>query len=209
MCMKLVTIFFYAVFVIFIAFSAILLYGFFNIVFFNWSPPEIYNYYLASVVGESIIMFFLYIKNVAGLRDGVKKVHKCDTNEKINEYMLDLVSKGTSLDIVSGKLSWVVSTPKIKQKLIERSKKGQVTIYLPKKNSVAKELENYGANIVEAPNMNVKKPFARFTLVNKAHPGSTLLAVGSGVLPNFVISEFDTTSNSQVVTLAQNYLEIL
>ena len=206
--LKLIEVVFYGIFGIFLIFSAILLAGFVQIVFFEWTPPEIYTYYLASVIGESIGLLFLYIRNVAGLREGVKKVMIFDTNKKINDYMLNLISSGSSLDIVSGTLSWVSEDDRIRQKMIERAKNAEINIYLPKKNAIATLLENNGVTLHISPSL-AKKQFARFTLVDRNNPGSSMLAVGCGILPDFTISEFDSKSNSQVVTLAQNYLEIL
>lgn len=206
--LKLVEVVFYGIFAIFLIFSAILLAGFVQIVFYDWTPPEIYTYYLASVIGESIALLFLYIRNVAGLREGVKKVMVFDTNKKINDYMLNLISSGSSLDIVSGTLSWVSEDDRIRQKMIERAKNAEINIYLPKKNKIATLLENNGVSLHISPSLAIKQ-FARFTLVDRNNPGSSMLAVGCGILPHFTISEFDPKSNAQVVTLAQNYLEIL
>lgn len=145
---------------------------------------------------------------MAGLREGIKKVMVFDTNKKINDYMLNLISSGSSLDIVSGTLSWISEDDRIRQKMIERAKNAEINIYLPKKNAIATLLENNGVTLHISPSL-ANKQFARFTLVDKNNPGSSMLAVGCGILPDFTISEFDPKSNPQVVTLAQNYLEIL
>jgi len=205
--LKLVEVVFFGILGIFLVFSAILLAGFVKIVLYDWTPPEIYTAYLASVIGESIALLFLYVKNVAGLREGIKVI-TCDTNKKINDYMLNLVSSGSSLDIVSGTLSWAREDDRIKQKMIERSKNADINIYLPKKNAIATELETQGVTLHISPTLE-NKLFARFTLVDRTNPGSSMLAVGCGTLPAFTISEFTAKSNSQVVALAQNYLEIL
>ena len=88
--MKFVAVVFYGIFIIFLVFSAILLAGFVQIIFFNWTPPEIYTAYLASVIGESIALLLLYIKNPSDLR-GVRNVKLFNSNEKINDYMLGLI----------------------------------------------------------------------------------------------------------------------
>jgi hypothetical protein len=204
---NLVALVFYGIFVIFLIFSAILLAGFVQVVFFNWTPPGIFIVYFASVIGESIGMLLLYVKNVSGLRTGIKTTtYKKEAD--INKYMKRIISSGSTLDIVSGKLSWVSGDETVKRTILGRAKDYEINIYLPSMNDTAKELGKNGVHIFIVPSLGTK-PFARFTLVDKNQPGSAVLAVGCGKIPDFTISEIDEQSNAQVVTLARNYVERL
>jgi hypothetical protein len=134
-------------------------------------------------------------------------IHVFDTDPKINDYMLKLVSSGSTLDIVAGGLSWVKSDDRIKRTLIDRSQKGEVNIYMPTTNDVAKELKRKGARIKLSPKL-ADQQFAHFTLVDKANPGQAKLAVSCGTIPKLLVSEFSEQTNSQIMTLVQNYLSI-
>ena len=135
------------------------------------------------------------------------KSHK--TKESVNEYMLELVSSGSTLDIVAEQLSWVSENDNIKSKLISRAKSGVViNIYLPRENDISNELKENNIQIHICPDLT-SSPYARFTLVDKNHPSAKRLAVGSGILPNFKISEFNETSNAQVVAMARDYVNSL
>lgn len=132
-----------------------------------------------------------------------------NTDNEINEYMLKLVSSGSTLDIVSERLHWVSESENIKSALIDRAKKGiEITIYIPKENEIASLLKQNNILIKICPDL-YNSPHARFTLVDKNRPGAAILAVGSGTLPKFLISEFNENSNAQVVAMARDYVNIL
>jgi hypothetical protein len=204
---NLATLVFYGIFVIFLVFSAILLAGFVQIIFFNWTPPSIFTTYFASVIGESIGMLLLYVKNVSGLRTGIKTTtYKKEAD--VNKHMKEIISSGSTLDIVSGKLSWVSGDETVKKTILDRAKTFEINIYLPETNDVAQELGRNGVNICIVPSLGNKR-YARFTLVDKNQPGSAMLAVGCGIIPDFTISEINEQSNAQVVTLAKDYVDRL
>jgi len=159
---NLATYVFYGIFVIFLVFSAILLAGFVQIVFFNWSPPDIFTAYFATVIGESIAMLLLYAKNVAGLRSGISTAETYKTFEAINGYMKKLVQRGGSLDIVSSSLSWISKDDAIKQEIFKRANDGQIDIYIPQDNAISKELAQKGIRVHIIPSL-INKQFARFT----------------------------------------------
>lgn len=177
-----------------------------NITFFGWIPPQLYLYAFGVVVLEPIAIFLLWTKDILGLRTSIKEM-KYSTEEKINEYMKKLISSGSTLDMVSGRLHWVSEDESVKQKIIERSESADINIYLPSMNEVAQELQENGISIHIVPSL--RAPHARFTLVDMNRPGSTVLAVGAGRVPRFKISEFYEDTHPQVVALARDYIQTL
>jgi hypothetical protein len=130
------------------------------------------------------------------------------SDEEINNYMKKLISSGSTLDIVSGRLHWVSEDKTVKKKMIERAKNAEINIYLPGENQIARELGMNGLHIHIIPSLG-RYQHARFTLVDKNRPGSAILAVGCGRIPKFIISEFYEDSYPQVVALARDYINRL
>jgi hypothetical protein len=195
------------IYAIFAFCAAVLLVGLALIVFFNWSPPSFYYYAFSIVVLESVGLLYLWIRNTFGLRTSMRVV-TYNNEEEINDYMKKLISSGSTLDIVSNRLHWVSEDNTVKQKMIERARNAEINIYLPEENQIAKELRANGLHIHIIPSLGGGE-HARFTLVDKNRPGSALLAVGSGRIPKFVISEFHENAYPQVVALATEYINRL
>lgn len=200
-------IFLYTFYIMFVSSAVILLVGLAQIVFYHWTPPEFYYPLFVIVVGEPIGLFILWTKNILGLRTGLI-VRKYATEQEINSYMKKLISSGSTLDIVSGRLHWVSEDESVKQKMIERARSAEINIYMPQENPIAQELRENGLHIHIIPSLR-GIPHARFTLVDRSRPGSAMLAVGSGRVPEFAISEFYEGSYPQVVALARDYINRL
>jgi len=194
----------YAIFLISATISII---GLVQVVLFDWTPPEFYIYVFGFSVAEPVALFVLWTKNVFGLRTGIK-VKTYTNDQDINNYMKNLISSGSTLDIVSGRLHWVSEDESVKQRIIERAKTAEINVYMPEKNPIARELERNGIHVHIAQSLK-GAPHARFTLVDKGRPGATMLAVGSGRIPSFSISEFHEERHPQVVALARDYIERL
>jgi hypothetical protein len=203
---RLLHYFLYTVYAIFVINAVILSAGLLNIIFFGWIPSQLYAYAFAVVVLEPIAIFLLWTRDILGLRTGIKEM-KYSSEEKINEYMKKLISSGSTLDIVSGRLHWVSEDESVKQKIIERAKNADINIYLPEMNEIAQELQKNGLSIHIVPSL--RAPHGRFTLVDMNRPGSAVLAVGAGRIPNFRISEFYENNHPQVVALARDYIQTL
>jgi len=199
-------IFIYTIYIIFVLVAIVLLVGLVNVVVYKWRPPEFFNYVFAIVILEPIALFFLWTRNTLGLRTSIKETTYA-TEKEINIYMKKLIASGSTLDIVSERLRWVSEDKSVKQKLVERAKSAYINIYLPKENDIARELRENGLHIHIVSSL--RAPHARFTLVDMNRPGSTVLAVGSGRIPKFTISEFFEDKHPQVVALARDYVKSL
>ena len=197
----------YTMYFIFAISAGISLLGLAQIVLYNWRPPEVYYYVFSIAVLEPVGLFVLWTKNIFGLRTGIR-VTTYANDEAVNSYMKNLVSSGSTLDIVSGRLHWVSEDNSVKQKMIERARSARIDIYMPEENEIARELGRSGLHIHIIPSLR-GAPHARFTLVDRGRPGAAILAVGSGRIPTFTISEFYEDSYPQVVALARDYIDRL
>ena len=52
-------------------------------------------------------------------------------------------------------------------------------------------------------------PEVRFTLLNPEEPGSSILAIGKGTVPKFVIEEFTDVDNARMISIARDLFRIL
>ena len=190
--------------VVFASCAVILLAGQALATFYGQPLPQSFTYAFGIVILEPIAFLTLWVKDAFGLKS-TTKVIKCSSEKEINCYMKDLISSGSTLDIVSVRLHWVSDDATIKNKLIARSKNATINIFLPAKNQISEELSAKGINIHIIPEL-LNNEHARFTLVDKYRPGSTVLAVGCGNPKDFVISEFHIKNNAQVVALARDYI---
>lgn len=197
----------FTMYAIFVISAGVSLVGLTRIVFYSWTPPQFYYYVFGAAVLEPIALFLLWTKNILGLRTSIK-AKTYATDEEINNYMKNLISSGSTLDLVSGRLHWVSEDESVKERMIERAKTADINIYMPRENQIARELRRNGLYIHIIPSLR-GDPHARFTLVDKARPGSAILAVGSGRIPTFTISEFYEDSYPQVVALARDYINRL
>ena len=197
----------YTAYIIFVICAGISLIGLAQVVSYSWVPPAFFSYAFGITVVEPIGLFFLWTKNILGLRTGIK-AGTYENDSKINDYMKKLISSGSTLDIVSGRLHWVSDDESVKQKMIETAKSAEINIYMPEENEIARELRRSGLHVHIVPLLR-RAPHARFTLVDRGRPGSAMLAVGSGRIPTFTISEFYENSHPQVVALARDYINSL
>jgi len=192
---------------IFLISAAISLIGLVRVVFFDWTPPEIYFYAFVVSVAEPVGFLVLWTKNIFGIRTGIK-VKTYANDQEINNYMKNLISSGSTLDIVSGRLHWVSEDESVKQRIIERARTAEINVYIAEGNPIASELGQSGIHVHIVHSLR-GAPHARFTLVDKGRPGAAMLAVGTGRIPSFSISEFHEKSHPQVVALARDYIERL
>jgi hypothetical protein len=130
------------------------------------------------------------------------------TPEAVNKYLLNLLQRGGSLAIFANNLSWIQASPKIKSWLESQAKEGKdIRIIVPKHNELTLQLAAAGVDILAYPNLEYE-PESRFTLLNPNEPGSSLLAIGKGVFPNFYIDEFTDSTHARVISVVRDLLNI-
>jgi hypothetical protein len=145
-----------------------------------------------------------YVDVVSWLRNR-KKMYK--TEEEINNYMRGLLKRGGSANIFACNLSWV--TPDVEGFLMDRAKSNKVLkLYVPRHNDVTRQLASKGIRIVTYTDLDYT-PEVRFTLLNPEEPGSSILAIGKGTVPKFVIEEFTDVDNARMISIARDLFRIL
>src|SRR5712692_4021733 len=96
------------------------------------------------VVAEPLGILFLWARNVLGIRSPEGKIMTFTNQHDINEYMKQLISSGSVVDIVSGRLSWVKDDLGVENAIVTHSTKATLTIFLPASNDIAERLSSKG-----------------------------------------------------------------
>lgn len=121
-----------------------------------------------------------------------------DTQAKINQFLYEFISRGSSVDIFTERLSWVASDQGMRKLLLDKARTERVTIFMHSRNPIAHDLEENGVRIIYYSKLIGEVP-TRFTLLNRGEPGSQALAIGTGVLPDFRISVYKDAEHPMVI----------
>jgi hypothetical protein len=131
------------------------------------------------------------------------------TSKAINEYMLKLFQRGGSAWIFANHLSWINDSLPIRNFLAKQAKACKdIRIYVPRHNDITRRLADAGVRIITYESLGYE-PEARFTLLNPGEPGSSLLAIGKGAIPNFYIEEFPDLTHSRAISVARDLFQII
>lgn len=182
------------------------------------TPPEklLYlRYFVGLTIGEVCLGVVSLFYDLFGIRrKGTEEPKEpegqlFETDEQINQFLKKFIAKGSTADIFSSKLSWVAGDKSVKDFLIEHVSKGnEICVYMPKLNATARGLQQAGVKVVTYGALDFE-PTCRFTLINRDIAGSRVLAVGSGVKPQFRIREFTDREHPKVVAMARDLSTIL
>lgn len=183
----------------------------------RWSKPKLMWEALATSIAANLItavLFNLRLINVRHTKRGYREIRIRDGNQsRINQYLKELFSRGSSIDIVSSRLSWIESDPSMEGYIQAVARQGkQFRFHLPDDNVVARRTR------LEQPNIKVfvstfpiqLGEHPRFTLTDRYAPGSGILAVGySDGRRDWMINEFTTRDHPQILAIAKGYVASL
>jgi hypothetical protein len=137
------------------------------------------------------------------------KPKRYKTSKAINEYMFELFQRGGSTWIFANHLAWINESPAIRSVLAKQAKaRKDIRIYVPKHNDITRNLAAVGVRIITYESLGYE-PEARFTLLNPGEPGSSLLAIGKGAIPNFYIEEFADSTHSRAISVARDLFQMI
>ncbi len=128
------------------------------------------------------------------------------SNDEINDFMYKWISKEGQVVICTRDMTWG-NEVKIKEKLIEKSRRNEVSIFLPVDIPLTNELKGFGAKIYTYQELDYN-PIARFTIVHYG-TSSAKVAVGRKLDDHkHYIDEF-SYGNDPVYSVTQDLIEIL
>jgi hypothetical protein len=122
--------------------------------------------------------------------------------------MCDYVKRGTTITIVSNRLSLLTQSTDFFSEVEEGAKRGQrFEIITPKPvdERVRKPLERAG--VIFVVTNETSPPEARFTLVNGDRSGGERLAIARGTHPDHEITIFDSNSGPHMIAMAKDIIK--
>ena len=155
-------------------------------------------------IAEIISVVIMYVKK------GVKYLPETLVNKDEKDtfkFMKDFISKGSSVTIVSNRLSWLNRAQEVLEEIRSKSLSGTYfEIITPNEapKNIKDPLIESGVNFFITNEMN--PPEARFTLINANRSGAEKLAIARGVHPEHEITVFDNNSGPQIIALAKDII---
>ncbi len=127
------------------------------------------------------------------------------SGREIRDYMRALLERGGRSAIFSRDLTWADHTD-VKDLLMEKARREELTLVLPKAVPLAEDLASAGAALFTYPGLNYELR-SRFTLVQLGTSAPSV-AVGKPQGQHVLVEEFNERSHP-VVTLAEDLHQVL
>jgi hypothetical protein len=155
---------------------------------------------VAEIVG-TVIMFAK--KGVRYLPETLINKDEKDTFR----FMKEFISRGSSVTIVSNRLSWLNRAQDVLEGIKSKSLNGtKFEIITPNQAPDNIRVPLIEAGVIFFITNESDPPEARFTLINANRSGAEKLAIARGVHPEHEITVFDNNSGPQIIALAKDII---
>lgn len=165
-----------------------------------------FNSILPALLAEVVGFFVWHIKNASSLLPQ-RVIYKNDN--KIHKLMTDFIKRGSTICIMSNRMSWLAQADIVYEVLKEKSKKDncKIEIFIAATEDIPHEAELHEAGVKIYRLKDVDNQRVRFTLINGDRAGAAELAIASGTVPLHEISVFNMKSGPQIIELAKNLVD--
>lgn len=122
-------------------------------------------------------------------------------------FMKDFVTSGSTVQIVSSRLSWIRNSQELIDAVKKKASEGtsvEVITPNPVEEDIRTDLEQAGIRFFVTN--EVTAPEARFTLVNGNRSGAERLAIARGSHPDHEVTVFDNHSGPQIIGMAKDII---
>lgn len=158
-------------------------------------------------------LFISVIAEIAGVvlvvaKKGLNYLPDTISNKKELEtlkFMSELVSSGSSVTIVSNRISWLRRSNDLLEAIKKKAASGTLIEIItpgPVEEDIRSPLSQVGVHFYET--RDAAPPQARFTLINANRSGAERLAISRGIHPDHEITIFDSTSGPQIIGMAKD-----
>jgi hypothetical protein len=160
---------------------------------------------ISSVVLEAAAIVLLF------LRTGLKylpKVEATKTKEATFRFMREYIRHGSSVTIVSNRLSLLTESEDFLNDLIREATNGKRVELITCREldpALQKQLRAVGVTLYATAESD--PPEARFTLINADRTGAERLAIARGTDPEHEITVFDSISGPQMIAMAKDIVK--
>lgn len=157
---------------------------------------------VAAVIVEIVTVSVMLAKK------GMKYLPDIQTDKQPKDtsvFMEKFISIGTSVTIVSNRVSWLTGDSNLVSTLESKLTSGtRIEIITPQEVSQEIKSKLHGASFIVTHEANA--PEARFTLINGERSGAEKLAISRGVHPDHEITIFDNNSGPQIIAMAKDII---
>jgi hypothetical protein len=197
------------VFIAIIAATALLvLAGLGRLWFFPSQAPEAslpYLQYLLGILMAEVISVVLMLARKGAKYLPHAETHKTET--KTFAFMKSFLTNGSTVQIVSSRLTWIRNAPDLFEEIERKAQEGTlVEIITPEivTDEIRTPLASAGVRFYvtgeDVP------PEARFTLINGNRSGAERLAIARGSHPEHEVTVFDSNSGPQIIGMAKDII---
>lgn len=146
---------------------------------------HLFLWIVIALLAISVLMEFLHYRSTRAKRFP-------PNSSQIVDYMRVWLSKGGRSAVFSRDLSWG-SDRRVKLALIEKSKRGELLLFVGKDTELTKELRANGAEVYDYSGLDFS-PEGRFTIVDYGKAGARI-AIGAIVNGGHEIREYDSSDH--------------
>ena len=147
---------------------------------------------------------------IAFVRVGSKYMPRVEIHKKSEEtfeFMCDYIKNGTSVTIVSNRLSLLTQSHDFLKEVLKEAKGGKhfefiTSSQLP--SLLETQLKSVGVSLYVIEES--ERPEARFTLINSGRAGAERLAIAKGTHPEHEITIFDNDSGPHMIAMAKDII---
>ena len=165
--------------------------------------PYLYGLVTSLIIEIIGIVLMLARKGFRYLPD--VKNHKHES--KTLDFMRKFIASGSTVQIVSSRLTWIKNSPDLITEVIKKASEGTlVEVITPQIVAVEirEPLEQAGVHFYTT--RDPLPPEARFTLINGNRSGAERLAIARGSHPEHEVTIFDNNSGPQIIGMAKDII---
>jgi len=147
---------------------------------------------------------------IAFVRLGLKYLPQVKVNKKKEEtfrFMRDYIKNGTSVTIVSNRLSLLTQSKDFLEEVLKEAKGGKHFEIITSRQippELQMQLKSVGVFLYVTGEQ--EGPEARFTLINSGRAGAERLAIAKGTHPEHEITIFDNASGPHMIAMAKDII---
>jgi hypothetical protein len=167
--------------------------------------PFLQSLYKMLIVETVFVVFAFAKSSISSLPK--TKVYK--NEQDVNKFLGEFALRGSSVEFVSNRASWISSDDKLKEKLSNKSKNGHsVTFMTTNKPNNTKKMEEEGVKFISLEEDSYI-PNARFTLINSSRQGSEELAIAVGTFPAHTVYVFNGKNAPHLIAMAKDIISLM
>lgn len=162
------------------------------------------KYLLILLIAEVITVVSMFARKGAKYLPHVEN-HKKEEDTLV--FMRNFIAGGSTVQIVSSRLSWINNSKDLYEEVIKKAEEGTlVEVITPKEITDDTRIPLTEAGVRFYVTKEEMPPEARFTLINGNRSGAEKLAIARGSHPDHEVTIFDNNTGPQIIGMAKDII---